>query len=207
MLAPMVFVVGWVVGGVTTVEYSAMHDAISRIAADGAPARSTMTAAFVVYSAWLLAAIPAVRRTYIERIWSALLVNALATLAVAALALNQSGLVDALHGIAATVGYVSLAAVPILAAKPLKEHGFPRSAVASWLAAGGIAFFLLLTLVIDARGFAQRAGLSIGDLWLACAGFAVVTGRLTPAVEPAAEVGTDDADADPDVASERGACT
>ena len=183
VLAPMVFIVGWNVGGRLTLDYSPMHQAISRIAAVGAPQRSLMTAAFVGYSAWILAAIPAVRRTYVERIWPALLVNGLATLAVAALALDRSHIIDVGHGVAATAGYLSLAAVPILGAKPLKEAGFAKSAMASWLAAAGILAFLLLTLVLDAKGFAQRAGLTIGDVWLACTGFAIVTGRLSPAVE------------------------
>lgn len=178
VMAPMVFVVGWNVGGLLTVEYSPVHEAISEIAGIGAEQRTIMTAAFVGYGLWLLIAVPAVRRSLVSPIWPALVVNAVATLAVAALPLHRSHAVDVSHGIAATVGYVSLAAVPILAIRPLKAAGFSTSVVASILAAVGIGVFLALTVVLDAKGFAQRAGLAIGDLWLACTGFAIVTGRL-----------------------------
>ena len=108
-----------VLGGARTPGYSPVHEAISRIAAVGAPERGLMTAGFVTYGAALLAAVPPVRRSVLARAWPAVVVNGVATWAVAALPLDRSAAIDAAHGVAATVGYGSLAAVPALAAAPL----------------------------------------------------------------------------------------
>ena len=160
-------------------DYSPVHDAISRIAAVGAPERELMTAGFVAYGLLLLGGAAAVRQSAINVTWPAVVVNALSTVAVAALPLDQSSTVDGLHGAAATVGYISLACVPLLAARPLREAGFTSAATASLVAASAIAACLAATPFIDANGFTQRLGLTIGDAWLVATGLALASGRLT----------------------------
>jgi hypothetical membrane protein len=175
---PVAFVAAWAVAGAATTGYSPVDEAISRLAAVDAPHRTLMTLGFVAYGAYLLAAVPVLRRSSIGRCWPAVAVNALATWAVAALPLDRSSAVDAAHGLAAAVGYASLAAAPALAAGPLAGSGRRRAAVASAVAAAAIAASLALTVVVDANGLAQRLGLGIGDVWLAATGVALAGGRL-----------------------------
>ncbi len=170
VVGPVAFVSAWAVGGARTAGYSPVHDAISRIAAVGAPERALMTAGFVVYGAGVLAGAPALRRSVVGRAWPAVVVNGVATWAVAALPLDVSDAGDLAHGVAATVGYVSLAAVPALAAAPLAAAGHRGPARASAVAAVAIAACLAMTVVADAKGLAQRTGLGIGDAWLIAAG-------------------------------------
>lgn len=177
---PVAFVSAWALAGWRTPGHSPVHDAISRIAAVGAPERALMTAGFVAYGASLLVGTIAARRTVLARAVPALVVNGLATWAVAALPLDRSAPVDLAHGVAATAGYVSLAAVPALAAGPLAVSGRRRAAVLSVAVAVAIGAGMALTAVADARGLAQRAGLGIGDAWLVVAGVAVAAGRLEP---------------------------
>jgi len=175
---PVAFVSSWAVGGSRTPGYSPVHDAISRIAELGAPQRPLMTSGFVAYGAFVLAAVPVLRRSVVGRAWPAVVVNGLATWAVAALPLGRSDQGDLLHGAAASVGYVSLAAIPALAAGPLARSGRRRAATASAVAAVAIAGCLVATTVADAKGLAQRSGLGIGDLWLVVTGLVLAAGGL-----------------------------
>jgi hypothetical membrane protein len=178
VVGPVAFVGAWALAGAATVGYSPVHEAISRLAAVGAPQRTVMTLGFVVYGAALLVAVPALRGSLIGRCWPAVAVNALATWAVAALPLDRSTAVDAAHGVAAAVGYASLAAAPALAAGPLIGSGRRVGGVVSAAMAVAIAASLALTVVVDANGLAQRVGLGIGDVWLAAVGVAVAGGHL-----------------------------
>lgn len=178
---PVAFVAAWAVAGAATEGYSPVDEAISRLAAVDAPQRSVMTLGFVAYGAYLLAAVPVLRRSSIGRCWPAVAVNALATWAVAALPLDRSSGIDAAHGVAAAVGYASLAAAPALAAGPLAGAGRRGAATASSVAAAAIAASLALTVVVDANGLAQRVGLGIGDVWLAVVGVALAGGHLVRA--------------------------
>lgn len=174
---PVAFVSAWAVGGSRMPGYSPVHDAISRIAAVGAPERPLMTAGFVAYGAGVLLGAAAVRSSSMARVWPAVAVNGIATWAVAALPLDVSDAGDRAHGVAATIGYVSLALVPALAVRPLAAAGHRRAAAASVAASVAIGACLALTVVADAKGAFQRTGLGIGDVWLVAAGLALATGR------------------------------
>lgn len=188
-VGPVAFVSAWAVGGARTPSYSPVNDAISRIAASGAPERGLMTAGFVVYGASVLVGSIAVRRSPLSRAWPLVAANALATWAVAALPLDVSDGMDLAHGVAATAGYVSLAAVPALAAGPLIGMGRSAAGRASVLAAGAIGVCLALTVVTEANGLAQRTGLGIGDVWLVAAGLALATGRVSGPTGPTGRAG------------------
>lgn len=167
-------------------DYSPVHDAISRIAAVGAPQRDMMTAGFVAYGLLVLGGAAAVRQSPLKVAWPAVVINALSTVAVAALPLDHSSTVDGFHGAAATVGYISLACVPLLAARPLRDSGRTRAAAASLVTGVAIAACLAATPFVDANGLTQRLGLTIGDAWLITAGIAIATDRIGAATSPAA---------------------
>ena len=170
VVGPVAFVSAWVVGGAATPDYSPVDDAISRIAAQGAPNRWLMTAGFVVYGVALLVGSLALRRSPLRRGWAMAAVNGAATLAVALTPLEHSDLVDSLHGLSAGVGYVALAALPIACAPALRSLGHRRAAAASVAAGLATAACLVATTVIDANGLFQRLGLGIGDVWLIATG-------------------------------------
>lgn len=177
VVGPVAFVSAWAIGGMRMPDYSSVHDAISRLAAIGSPERALMTTGFVVYGVAVASGGLAVRSSIISRAWPAVVVNGLATLAVAALPLDVSAAGDQAHGVAATVGYVSLALVPALAAGPLAASGRRRAAAVSVVASVAIGVCLALTVVSDANGAFQRIGLGIGDVWLVVAGLSLVTAR------------------------------
>lgn len=170
---PAAFIGGWVVGGGRMPDYSPVNDAISRIAAVGAPERTLMTAAFVTYGASVVVGSTALRTSPLRRCWSIAAVNGAATIAVAALPLEHSASMDTWHGVAAGVGYVSITVLQLASAKPLRETGHDRAAALA--IAGGVTSGLCLvaTTVSDANGFFQRLGLTVGDVWLVAAGLAL----------------------------------
>ena len=90
----------------------------------------------------------------------------LATLGVAAAPLDHSDLVDGLHVIAAGVGYVTLAAVPLLAFRPLVAAGHHRLAAFGAAMASVSAVALPTSLVVSQTGLFQRIGLTAGDAFL-----------------------------------------
>ena len=111
-----------------------------------------MTAGFLLLGAgmalygWALRPDPA---------WGLPVVNGAITLAVAALPLDGS--YDTAHGIAAGLGYLTLAAVPVaVGRRPL--------AIVIGLVAG---LCLLLTLALDRDGLFQRLGLTVAQGWIA----------------------------------------
>ena len=93
---------------------------------------------------------------------------------------NVSGTVDALHAVAAGTGYVALAALPLLSVRPLRSLGHERAATASFVAGVLVAVALLLTPLPATNGLAQRAGLTLGDLWIVLAARAILTHHLSP---------------------------
>ena len=86
----------------------------------------------------------------------------LATLAVAALPLTQTGGTgqDSLHAVAAGTGYVAMAATPLVAARALPP-GARRASVAT----GVVSAAALLASVVTGSGGAQRLGLTVVDAW------------------------------------------
>jgi hypothetical protein len=107
--------------------------------------------------------------------WMTAAATGIATLGVAALPLDGwAG--DPAHAVVAGVGYVTLAATPLLAARPLADLGYRRAAVAS-RAVGVTALACLAgTTVADRSGLLQRLGLTLGDLWLVAAAVGILRG-------------------------------
>jgi hypothetical protein len=86
--------------------------------------------------------------------WGLPVVNGAITLAVAALPLDGS--YDTAHGIAAGLGYLTLAAVPVAVGRE------PLS-----IAVGVVSgLCLLLTVALDLDGLFQRAGLTVAQAWI-----------------------------------------
>ena len=184
-LGPAAFVGAWALGGLRMPDpYSPVHDAISRLAAVGSPERGLMSAGFVAYGVAVVAGSQALRHSPLRRAWPAAVVNGLATLAVAATPLDRSDLVDQLHGVSATVGYASIVALPLLAARPLRELGHRRAAAASVALAAVSATCLVATVVAEQKGLAQRVGLGAGDVWLVAASAWLVSRKGSLAGRP-----------------------
>ncbi|MEZ5183845.1 MAG: DUF998 domain-containing protein [Acidimicrobiales bacterium] len=173
VVGPVAFVSAWAVGGARTPGYDPVADAISRIAAVGAPHRSLMTAGFVAYGVAVGVGSAALARSNLSGTWGWAALNAGATLAVAATPLERSEAVDLLHGVAATTGYASITVLPLVAARSLRRLGLDRAATAS-LATGAIsAACLAATTLGPGKGALQRTGLLAGDAWLVAVGIAL----------------------------------
>jgi hypothetical membrane protein len=180
VVGPTAFVSAWVAGAaLTDVAYSPTEDAISRLAAVGADTRPLMTAGFVAFGVGVAVHAWALRRTVDGPAWVAAVVAGLATLAVAGLPLDRSDRVDAWHGVAAGVGYVAVAATPLLAARALRRSGHRRLGGLGVTAGTLSATALALTVTGTSAGFFQRLGLTVADAWIIASGIAVATGRLT----------------------------
>jgi hypothetical membrane protein len=168
-----------VIAGDRAKGYSPVNDAISRLAAADAPTRWLMTAGFVcfgigvpVFSLFLRHALPGPT-------WVAGAVSGLATLGVAASPIHVTPRLSELHGVFASVGYVALALVPLLAATTLLRQDRLRAAAASTVVAAVAGACLVATSVAEANGLYQRLGLSSVDAWLVVAAIA-----LAPAATP-----------------------
>ena len=167
VVGPVAFVGAWLTGSLTTSRDSSMiDDAISRLAAVGADSRPLMTAGFVCFGVALTAYALAVRDAVPGRSWIAAAATGVATLAVAALPLDHSDLVDRLHGVAAGIGYVTLALTPALSVAPLRRLGATRLAAGAVVATTVSAIALPLSLVTESTGLFQRVGLTATDLWI-----------------------------------------
>jgi hypothetical protein len=178
VVGPAAFVTGWAVGGATTSErYSPVEDAISRLAAVHAPTRPLMTAGFVAFGIGVPLYGVALRERLPGRAWAAAVATGLATIGVAALPLDHSGAVDLAHGACASVGYATLAAVPLLAAGPLRRSGRRRAATASLVAGVVCSASLVATLAGPMHGLFQRAGLTVGDAWIAASALWLLRSR------------------------------
>jgi len=166
IVGPAAFIAAWAVAGARAAGYSAVDDAISRLAALGAPTRALMSAGFVCFGIALPVYALALRRHLGGRSWMAAAASGAATLGVALFALGMSPAIDHVHNALAGVGYLALVATPMLAVRPLVEVGHHRAAVASLVAAGAAGVCLVATLVGPAHGLYQRVGLTIVDAWL-----------------------------------------
>jgi hypothetical protein len=146
------FVTAWAALGAGAAGYDPTRDAISRLAALGAPTRVAMTAGLVALGAGMGAYGLALRP---RPVWVLPVVNGAITLAVAGFALG--GKVDAAHGVFAGLGYVTLAAIPVVVGRrPLS--------VAIGLVSG---LCLLLTALVERDGLFQRLGLTVAQAWIA----------------------------------------
>ena len=178
VVGPAAFVGAWVFGAAHSVRpYSPVHDAISRLAAVSADTRPLMTAGFVGFGLGLPAYASALRRAVDGPAWLSAAATGLATLAVAALPLDRSAAIDTWHGVAAGIGYITLAATPLLAARPLAAQGRRGLAVAGVVAGVVSATALALTTTSVPHGLFQRVGLTASDAWIAASALAILTGR------------------------------
>lgn len=167
LVGPAAFIGAWAVGAfVTAMDYSSVDDAISRLAAVGADTRWLMTSGFVVFGCALAAFAMELRRRLAGAAWVAALGTGIATLGVAATPLDRSDAVDTLHGAAASIGYVTLAATPALACRPLLAAGQVRLAVTGAIAAVMSALALAMTSSDLPTGLVQRLGLTVSDVWI-----------------------------------------
>ena len=165
VVGPAAFVTAWSVLGATTSGYSPVDDAISRLAASGAPTRVPMSAGFAVFGAGMGLYGASLRAALPGPAWALAAATGAATLGVAALPLATS-MGDTPHNVAAAIGYATLAALPVAAADAFAKHGRRRWARYS-LATGVLSAAVLLFSTIGmAPGLAQRAGLTVVDVWV-----------------------------------------
>lgn len=177
VIGPTGFISAWVIGAATTsLPYSSMDDAISRLAAVGSDTRWVMTAGFVTFGLSLPVYAWALRSTVPGRAWTTATATGLATLAVAAAPLDRSDTIDRLHGIFAGIGYLTLAATPLLAARPLLAMGHQRLARSGIAAGVTSAIALALTTTGLPTGLFQRVGLTVSDAWIIATAFAMRRG-------------------------------
>ncbi len=173
MVGPVTFVAAWAGLGATAQGYDPTRRAISRLAALGAPSRPWMTAALVVLGAGMVLYGLALRP---DRRWLLPVANGLATFAVAALPLG--GTVDTAHGVAAALGYVTLAAIPVA----LSPRG-ARLPIVVGLACG---VFLLASVLVARDGVFQRLGLTIGHFWVVVSAVRLVRSPMSSSTAPPA---------------------
>lgn len=165
VVGPVAFVAAWSVLGARTANYSATRDAISRLAATGAPTHAAMTAGFVAFGTGVPLFGAALRSNLRGPAWALATATGVATLGVAATPLG-SPTRDTVHGALAALGYATLAAVPLAAAGPLATGGRRGWARFSLVAGLTSAACLAATTLGRRHGLFQRAGLTAADIWV-----------------------------------------
>ena len=175
VVGPAAFVTAWAVLGARMPGYDPTTDAISRLAADGASSQVRMTAGFVAFGVGVPLFAVALRDALPGRAWMTAAATGIATLGVAAFPLDGwAG--DPPHAMAASIGYVTLAATPLLAAGPLADLGHRRAAFASRVIGVAALVCLAGTTVAERSGLLQRMGLTLGDIWLVVAAVGILRG-------------------------------
>jgi hypothetical membrane protein len=176
IVGPAAFLAAWVVGSATRRGYSPVEDAISQLAAIGSSTRSLMTAGFVGFGAAVPVYATALRKAVPGPAWTTAVATGAASLVLAGLPLDKSATIDTLHNACAGVGYVTLAATPLLAARPLAALGHRRAAQASVAVAVASGLCLVATLPGPAHGLFQRLGVTIGHAWLVATAVWILSG-------------------------------
>ena len=87
-------------------------------------------------------------------------------------------MVDRLHGVFAGVGYLMLAATPLLATAPLLAMGHRRLARSGIAAGITSAIALALTTTGLPTGLFQRVGLTASDAWIIASAVAIRRGGI-----------------------------
>ena len=183
VVGPVAFVAAWTVCGAVTDGYSPVQDAISDLAAVGAPTRVAMTAGFVVFGIGVIAFGFALRAALHSRAWIAAIGTGACTIGVAATPLGGwSG--DTAHAVFAGLGYVTLVALPLLASIPFARRGHRAWTRASRATGVIAAVCLAATTLGPMHGLWQRLGLLAGDVWIVVTALAMA--RTTgPFADPA----------------------
>lgn len=180
------YVGSWLVSGWLIDGYDPMTQAISETFAIGAPTatRVVMTAALVATGVLLMAFGPALDRlapgTGRLPMWTSI-VSGMATVGIAAAPCTAgcpgfaSTRLDALHVVAASVGYVALIATPLATAWRVWAHDpmLGRTSLAMGTAAA-LLFVVAATLDVGAQGLVQRGYNTIADAWYVVAGLWVL---------------------------------
>ena len=153
VIGPTAFVVAWAVAGARREGYSPIDDAISRLAEVGSSSRPVMNAGFLTFGVAVPAFAVAARRSLGTPAAASLVIAGVSTLGVAATPLGPGS--DTAHGVLAAIGYLAMAAAPVLADRR-------RGALVSAVAAAS----LVATTLGPAHGLFQRLGLGIVDAWI-----------------------------------------
>jgi hypothetical membrane protein len=175
---PVAFLVACTVASMSAPRYSSSNDAISELAAVGAHSRALMTGGFIALGLCALPYAMALRTALGGRAWITAAQTGLALLLVAAIPLGRSTATDHFHGIAALVGYATLAVTPLLAIRPLVVRGYRGVACLGIATATTSATTLILSDTTSLTGLFQRIGLSAGLGWVAGSSLAMACGRL-----------------------------
>lgn len=180
----MAFVTAWAVLGARTDGYDPTQDAISRLAAVDATARPVMTAALVALGGGMALYSVALRKRVRGQAWVAAMANGVFTLGVAALPLGST--YDTPHGVAATLGYATLAAIPVLAGPGLAAEG--RRGWAAVSVATGMASGLCLAATAGGwrEGLLQRLGLTLAQAWVVGSAVSLARRPTTSSTTPPA---------------------
>jgi hypothetical protein len=177
VLGPPAFVAAWAGLGAGAARYDPTRDAISRLAALGAPTRPGMTAGLVALGAGMALYGLAVRP---HPTWTLAVANGVTALAVAALPLG--GAVDTAHGVSAALGYVTLTAIPVVASPRLPPR-WARLSVAIGVASAGC---LVASALADRAGLLQRLGLTMAHAWIVVSAVGLVRSPTSSSTTPPA---------------------
>lgn len=188
VVGPAAFVTAWSVLGATASGYSPVDDAISRLAASGAPTRVPMSAGFAVFGAGMALFGVSLRSALPGPGWVLAMATGAATLAVAALPLETS-IGDIPHHVAGAAGYATLAALPVVAAASSagqKRRGWVRYSRAT----GALSAACLVASTLGpAHGLFQRAGLTVADVWVVVTAIGILR-QGVPTTGPGKDVTT-----------------
>jgi hypothetical protein len=178
VIGPLAFVGAWVACAAATDGYSSIDSAISDLARVGATTRVGMSAGFVVFGCGAIAFGFALRRVLAGRAWMAAAATGACTLGVAAAPLGGwAG--DGTHAAFAGAGYVTLVALPLLAAAPLARSGRVIPARLSVVIGVVSGACLAASTLGPAHGLWQRLGLTVGDLWIVTTAAVILAGGQT----------------------------
>ena len=174
------FIGAWATAGAVRNGYSPIQDAISQLAAIDAPNRSWMTAGFVAFGVGIPIYAQALRRALPGPAWIAASLTGLSTLGVG---LAPLGRADTAHYLFAGVGYITLAATPLLASRTFRAEGSRTWATWSNICGLGSAAVLTASLADPGHGLNQRLGLGITDAWIVATAWSMFrSGQLTNVV-------------------------
>lgn len=163
---PLVFVADWAILGATASHYSPINDAISRLARTGASTRGAMTAGFIFYGGALVAYAASSSSNLPKAARALLAGTGLSTFGVAAFSLDALGKSNT-HAIFAGIGYATLSAAPLVAARIWAGCPDGRSWVRTSTVTGIVgAALLIASTFAPHHGLLQRAGLTVGDAWV-----------------------------------------